>query len=130
MVSETELKEARRRMREMRKNVPHAVAAIYLPRLKRILVTLSDGFEIALDPERIQTLENAKPSALKKIEINAAGYELFFPALDDGLWVPGLLQGLTGTRKWMEQAAKRDARELARRKKLPGAQPQSSRTAA
>jgi hypothetical protein len=130
MVSDKELKAARQRTREMRKNVPHAVAATYLPKIKRILVTLSDGFEIALDPERIQTLEHAKPSALKKIEINAAGYELFFPALDDGIWVPGLLEGLLGTRKWMREIAKRDTEEYLSRKRQPSSQLQSSRTAA
>jgi len=115
MVTDNELKAARQRTREMRKNVPHAIAAVYVPRVRRILVTLSDGFEIALDPERIQTLENAKPSALKKIEINAAGYELFFPALDDGIWIPGLLKGLLGTRKWMADLEKRDASDFARK---------------
>jgi hypothetical protein len=130
MVSDKESKAARRYMREMRKHVPHAVTASYQPQLRKILVTLSDGLEIALDPKRIQTLEDARPSALKNIEINAAGYELFFPALDDGIWVPGLLQGLMGTRSWMKQTAKRDADEFARRKKLVEPQLQSSRTAA
>lgn len=130
MATERELNTASRRMYDMQKNVPHAVAATYAPRIQRLLVTLSDGLEIALDPAKVQTLENARPADLKKIEINAAGYEIFFPALDDGIWLPGVLQGLMGTRRWMEQRAKRERTSTGRRKIVASAQPQSSRTAA
>lgn len=130
MATEREWKAAGRSMRDMQRHVPHAVAAAYAPKVRRLLVTLSDGLEIALDPSRLQALENAKPSALKNIEINAAGYELFFPALEEGIWLPGVLGGLMGSRKWMDQQARRE-RSTARRKKLAApAQPQSSRTAA
>ncbi len=130
MATDREWKAAGRAMSDMRKHVPHAVAATYSSKVRRLLVTLSDGLEIALDPARLQTLENARPADLKRIEINAGGYELFFPALDDGIWIPGLLAGLMGSRKWMEQQVRRDRAAARRRKPSASPQPQSSRTAA
>jgi hypothetical protein len=109
MAQSKQVTPARARARRLKANVPHAVSAFYAAGVKRILVTLSDGLEIALVPERLETLHKARPADLKKIEINAAGYELYFPALDDGIWLPGVLLGLTGTRAWMEQLARRDA---------------------
>jgi hypothetical protein len=44
---------------------------------------------------------------LKKIEITPSGDALIFPKLNDGLYLPGLMQGLFGTKRWMPEKAKR-----------------------
>lgn len=90
-----------------RADFPYAVAAAYFPAIKRILIKLNTGIEIAIAPEDYQTLEHAKPSELKKIEITPSGDALIFPKLNDGLYLPGLLQGLFGTKQWMAEKAKR-----------------------
>jgi hypothetical protein len=43
----------------------------------------------------------AKRSDLKVIEITPSGFGLHFPRLDVDLWLPGLLEGVFGTREWM-----------------------------
>jgi hypothetical protein len=92
-----------------RADFPYAVAAAYFPAIKRILIKLNTGIEIAIVPEDYQTLEHAKPSELKNIEITPSGDALIFPKLDDGLYLPGLMEGLFGTKRWMAEKRKRTA---------------------
>lgn len=90
-----------------RGDFPYAVAAAYFPAIKRILIKLNTGIEIAIVPEDYQTLEHAKASDLKKIEITPSGDALIFPKLNDGLYLPGLMEGLFGTKRWMAEKRKR-----------------------
>ncbi|HET8750413.1 MAG TPA: DUF2442 domain-containing protein, partial [Sphingomicrobium sp.] len=53
-------------------------------------------------------LEHADEEALEDIQITPSGLGLHWPKLDADLYVPGLLQGLFGSRRWM-------ARELGAR---------------
>jgi hypothetical protein len=39
---------------------------------------------------------------LREIEITPMGDALFFPKLEDGIYLPGVLRGVYGTRRWME----------------------------
>jgi hypothetical protein len=94
---------------QKRADFPYAVAAAYFPAIKRILIKLNTGIEIAIAPEDYQTLEHAKTSELKKIEITPSGDALIFPKLNDGLYLPGLMQGLFGTKRWMAEKGKRAA---------------------
>ena len=111
MVSDTEYKAAGRRGREMRKHVPHAVASVYYPEIDRVLVLLSNHLEIALNPRNHQALHTATAEQLGEIELSGGGYELFFPKLDDGVYVPSLIQGILGSKRWMEQQAAREREE-------------------
>ena len=46
-------------------------------------------------------LENAKPSQLEEIEISPSGFGIHFPKLDADLYLPGLLEGFLGSKRWM-----------------------------
>jgi hypothetical protein len=102
MLTDKDWQAAEKRGREWMESNPHAVSAVYLPYLRRIMVTLNTGIEVAIDPSRLQTLQNAKTSMLREIEITPMGDALFFPKLDDGIYLPGILRGVYGTRRWME----------------------------
>jgi hypothetical protein len=93
-------------MEKMSKTVPYAVAARYEPSLHRILVTLSSHLESAVNPEQTQTLQGKPATSLRAMEISPTGYALFFPDLDDGSYLPGLMQGIFGTKKWMAENMK------------------------
>jgi hypothetical protein len=80
---------------------PAAVAARYDRARDRVVVELSSGYEIAFAPRRAQGLERAKPSDLDPIEISPSGFGLHFPKLDADLWLPALLEGVFGSRRWM-----------------------------
>ena len=96
-----ESRAAQRRGRDQLKNLPRAVSARYDSRLNRLLVVLTNRLEVAIAPETVQILQHATPAELGSVEVTAPGFELFFPALDDGLWLPTLLEGTFGTQRWM-----------------------------
>ena len=96
-----EFVEANRRAREMAATHPHATSARYDRRLGRVLIELSNGLIVAFSPRDAQGLEEATPAALSKIEISPSGFGIRFPKLDADLYLPALLEGFLGSRKWM-----------------------------
>lgn len=70
-------------------------------RPSRIIITLTDGIEMAFPVQLLEGLAGARSENLKKIEISPAGTGLYWPDLDVDLYVPGLLSGVLGSRKWM-----------------------------
>jgi hypothetical protein len=83
---------------------PRAVAARYDRRVGRVVVGLSSGLEIAFKPHDAQGLQDARPAQLADIEISPSGLGLHFPQLGADLYLPALLQGFLGSRRWMAQA--------------------------
>ena len=49
----------------------------------------------------MQGLADAAESDLAVIKITSRGLGLHWPRLDVDVWVPGLVQGITGTEAWM-----------------------------
>ena len=92
---------ANERGRELQKSFPHAVSARYDRATGRVVVELSSKLALSFSPRDAQGLEHARPSQLEPIEISPSGFGLHFPKLDADLYVPGLLEGLMGSRKWM-----------------------------
>ena len=78
-----------------------AMSARYDRRSGRVVIELSTGLVIAFKPHSAQGLEKATPSDLAKIEISPSGLGLHIPALDADLYLPALLDGFLGSRKWM-----------------------------
>ena len=113
MISDKEFEQAEQRGREMQENVPHAVEAMYVPSIQRVLIQLSNGLEISILQDRYATLRNANTTDLSSIELNAGGFEIYFPKLDEGFWVPDLLGDLLGVRSFLKANAQRETTELA-----------------
>jgi len=90
MISHEEYLEASRRGEEIRAKTPHAVNARYDRRIGRIVISLSTGLDIAFSPKDAQ-----------EIEIEGDGFGIHFPALDADLYIPPLLEGFLGSKKWM-----------------------------
>lgn len=104
LISRSRLERARARGANMIKHGPVAVAARY--RAGMIFVALSSGIEVRFPARLAQGLENAGPKDLAEIRIEARGLGLHWPKLDVDLYVPSLLQGVLGTRKWMAEIGK------------------------
>ena len=51
--------------------------------------------------DNAQSLRGAKPAQLASIEISPSGLGLHFPKLDADLYLPALLNGWLGSRRWM-----------------------------
>ena len=80
---------------------PLAVAAGYAN--KRIRIELDNGCCFEFPVDHAQGLQGAKASDLKIIEIQASGLGLHWPRLDADLYVPALVKGVLGTKRWMAQ---------------------------
>jgi hypothetical protein len=88
-------------MRERLTSTPHAIAARYDRRVSRIMVTLSNGLELAFPPHMAEGLADAKFLDLAVIEITPTGLGLHWPKLDADLYLPALLEGVFGSPRWM-----------------------------
>ncbi len=100
-ISDDAIHDAENRMAKRLASGPHAVAARYDRRVSRIMVTLSNGLELAFPPHLAEGLAEAKPADLAVIEITPAGLGLHWPKLDADLYLPALLQGVFGSPRWM-----------------------------
>jgi hypothetical protein len=92
---------ANQRAREMEESVPRVVAASYFRKSGRIVLELSSKVIVSFSPGDVEGLEGAKPSQLDAIEISPSGFGIHFPAVDADLYVPGILEGFLGSKKWM-----------------------------
>jgi hypothetical protein len=101
MVSNDLFRSSNSRAEEMKRMFPRAVAARYDRVSDRVVIDLSSKLTLSFSPKDAQGLEDAKPSQLERIEVSPSGFGLHFPKLDADLYVPGLLEGFMGSRKWM-----------------------------
>jgi hypothetical protein len=100
-MNKDEIKAANERAAARQANMPMAVAARYDRRIGRLVIDLSTGFSIAFKAHNAEGLEKAKPEQLAKIEISPSGFGIHFPDLDADLYLPSLLEGVFGSRRWI-----------------------------
>lgn len=99
-ISEQEFQAATLRGEELRRK-GYAVRADYDDRQNRLVVDLNTGVTIMVPVHLIQELSDAAADDLGEIEISPAGIALHWPRLDADVYVPGLIQGIYGTKRWM-----------------------------
>ena len=100
-LTDADVRRAEKRMQARLRAQPRATSARYDRRGARILISLSNGLELAIPVSLAQGLDEARPSDLSVIEITPTGLGLHWPRLDADLYLPALLQGIFGTRSWM-----------------------------
>jgi len=100
-LSDAAILAAEHRLAERLASGPQAVAARYDRRVSRVMVTLSNGLELAFPPHLAEGLSDAVPADLAVIEITPSGLGLHWPRLDADLYLPSLLQGVFGSPRWM-----------------------------
>jgi hypothetical protein len=92
---------ANQRAKDVQASFPRAVSARYDRKSGHIVIHLSSNLILSFSPREAQGLGDAKPSQLEEIEISPSGLGIHFPKLDADLYVPGLLEGFLGSKKWM-----------------------------
>jgi hypothetical protein len=90
-------------MQARRKGQPRATSARFDRRGARIVVGLSNGLDLGVPVNLAQGLSGAKAADLADIEISPTGLGLHWPRLDADLYLPALMEGVFGTRRWMAQ---------------------------
>lgn len=89
------------RAKERQASRPRAVSANLDRRTKRLVIHLSSNVDVSFSPEDAEGLEDATLAQLQEIEISPSGFGIYFPKLDADLYLPAILEGLLGSKKWM-----------------------------
>ena len=106
-LTDTEIDAARDRGRIAQEAEPRATSARYDPKSGRIIVELTSGATFAFPPDLVEGLCDATAVQLSEIEVSPIGYGLHWPRLDEDYSVPGLMNGIFGTARWMAARAGR-----------------------
>jgi hypothetical protein len=100
MVHEDEFERANGRSAARQKSIPRVVSASFDRDRGKVVIDLSSGLTIAFFPKDAQGLEKATAKDLGDIEITPSGFGLHFPRIDVDLYIPALLNGFFGSKKW------------------------------
>jgi hypothetical protein len=85
---------------------PKAVAAAYRAKDDVFVIKFLTGVELTVPRRLLQGLENATPEQLAEVEIVDLQSGLHWESLDADHYIPKMLEGIFGTRKWMTQLGK------------------------
>lgn len=86
---------------------PAAVEAHYRRAGDLVIITFEDGIAVHIPRHLLQGLEHATPAQLAKITIEGPGTGLVWPTLDVAHYIPDVVAGIFGTRRWMAQLGRR-----------------------
>jgi len=75
--------------------------------LDLLILKLSDGRRHMIPREDLQGLQSATKEQIARVEILGNGTGLHWPALDLDFYVPSLLRGVYGNKKWMAEIGRR-----------------------
>jgi hypothetical protein len=102
-----QIRAANERGRIVRETQPHAKAARYDAKADRVVVDLTNGATFAFPPRLLEGLHDVSPAEIAEVEVIGGGFGLHWEALDLDYTVPGLVNGVFGTTKWMAARAGR-----------------------
>jgi hypothetical protein len=84
-----------------------AICVEYDHESDKVRVTFDDGIDIGFPRMKLQGLQAATRDQLEHIEIEGPGTGIFWPALDVAHYIPGLVEGVFGTRRWMAEIGRK-----------------------
>ena len=97
---------------------PRALTVEHIPALSLLIVGLSNQRRLVLPLEEVQGLSSATHQQIQNYELLGHGTGISFPDLDVDLYVPALIEGVYGNRRWMAQLGRKggSAKTEAKRK--------------
>ncbi|HTW84488.1 MAG TPA: DUF2442 domain-containing protein [Candidatus Sulfotelmatobacter sp.] len=105
--TEAQLEAALAKARDYDAVRPRALDVSYRDADDMVIMRLATGIEMAFPRQLLQGLENATPEQLRDVSIDDFGSSLHWNQLDVDHYVPGLIEGILGTRAWMSRIGKR-----------------------
>jgi hypothetical protein len=106
-VTEEQLDAARARARQFQVDDRRAVKVMYERKPDLMTLYLDDGVRISIPRRLLEGLQDASPAQLAKVEILGRGTGIHWPLLDVDHYVPGLLNHIFGTSRWMAELGRR-----------------------
>ena len=106
--SDAEIERAIERARRLQKE-PLVTDIEYRPgpALDLFILRMIDGRRHVIPREDLQGLQSGTKEELANVEIVGGGTGLHWPAFDADLYVPALLRGIYGNKKWMAKIGRR-----------------------
>jgi hypothetical protein len=92
---------------KQREGDPRAKGVEHIPALRLLIVELTNGRRLVLPIEDIQDLGTATHKQFQNYELLGSGTGISFPDLDVDLYVPALIEGVYGNRRWMAQLGRK-----------------------
>src|SRR5262245_59999225 len=106
-LTDAQIEAANERGRIIRETQPHAKAARYDAKTGRVIIDLTNAATFAFPTTLVEGLHDASPAQIADVEVIGGGFGLHWPQLDEDYTVPGLVNGVFGTAKWMAAQAGR-----------------------
>jgi hypothetical protein len=101
IINDQTIEAANRRGAAKKAAYPSVVAARYDRRISRIVISLDTGLDLSFSPRHAQGFEAARPEDLDVVEISPSGLGVHFPKIDADIYVPSLIEGFLGSKRWM-----------------------------
>ena len=88
---------------------PRIVEAVYHPEreLDLFVLKISDGRRLVLPRENLQALKGSTPEQAADFVVGQYGTDIWWPQLDEGHYLPNLLEHRYGNDQWMEALQRR-----------------------
>ena len=86
---------------------PTLVDAVFYRDLDLFLLTISDGRRLAIPREDIKAVAHATPEQAADFVIGPNRIDIWWPEVDDGIYLPNTLEGRYGNDAWMDQVHRR-----------------------
>ena len=100
-ILDDDIEQADKRAQQKQAHFPRASTVRYDRRIARLVIALESGLGLTISPKDVQGLQDARPEDLANAEISPSGLGIHFPAIDMDMYLPGLLEGYLGTKRWM-----------------------------
>jgi len=83
---------------------PRIVEAVYHaePELDLFVLKISDGRRLVLPRENLQALQGSTPEQAANFVVGQYGTDIWWPQLDEGHYLPNLLEHRYGNDRWMQ----------------------------
>jgi hypothetical protein len=117
VTTDTEIESALERAK-LHDREPRALSVEHIPVLNLLIVALSNQRRLVLPIEDLQGLGSATHEQMRKYKLIGHGTGISFPELDVDLYVPALIEGVYGNRRWMAQLGSKGGRARTEAKRL------------
>lgn len=107
ITTDTEIDAAIAEARARESDRPRAVKAYYDASDDKVVIRLTSGVDVAIPRTHLQGLGNATRTQAADIHLEGAGSGLHWASLDVDHYIPGLLAGVFGTRRWMSDLGRK-----------------------
>ncbi len=107
ITTDAEIDAAIAEARAQENNRSRAVKAYYDASDDKVVIRLASGVDVAIPRTHLQGLENATRTQAAELQLEGAGSGLHWASLDVDHYIPGLLAGVFGTRRWMSELGRK-----------------------